>query len=144
VPAGLRVPAQVRSIDLAPTLMALAGLEPPASFQGEPLLPLGSGAIRARVARGAVGLNDHAPDRDYQAVVTEDRLYVRDRLGGGVELYDLTADPGALRDLGAEHPDAARLAALEDAGAAAGASRVEIDPGLRTQLEALGYLEGRE
>jgi arylsulfatase A-like enzyme len=145
VPAGLRVAALVRSIDIAPTLLALAGLEPPASFQGEPLLPLTTGSIRARVARGAVGLNDHAPDRDFSAVVTEDRLYVRDKLGGRVEVYDLAADPGALRDLGAAHPDAARLAALEDgAGAEAGPGRVEIDAGLRGQLESLGYLEPHE
>jgi arylsulfatase A-like enzyme len=146
VPAGLRVPALVRSIDIAPTLMILAGLEPPASVQGEPLLPLEPGAIQARVARGAVGLNDHAPDRDFSAVVTENRLYVRDKLGGRVEVYDLAADPGALRDLGAAHPDAAALAALEDGGgaAAAGPGRVEIDPGLRDQLESLGYLEPRE
>jgi hypothetical protein len=97
------------------------------------------------VARGAVGLNDHAPDHDFQAVVTEDRLYVRDRLSGRVELYDLSADPGAQRDLGAAHPDAARLSALEDPGdGAATPGRVSIDPGLERQLEALGYLEPNE
>jgi arylsulfatase A-like enzyme len=143
VPAGARIDARVRSIDVMPTLLALAGLALPEGVQGEPLLPMRPGAIRPRVARGAVGLNDQAPDRDLAAVVSDDRLYLHERRSGRVELYDLAADPGALRDLGPAHPDAARLAPLAepDGAGAPVPGRVELDETSRQQLEALGYLD---
>jgi arylsulfatase len=139
--AGARVAARVRSIDLMPTLLAAAGVPLPPGVQGAPLLPLEAEA-EPRVARGAVGLNDQAPDRDLAAVVADQRLYLHERRSGRVELYDLGADPGALHDLGPGHPDAARLAALAgETGGAATPGRVEIDEASRRQLEALGYLD---
>jgi arylsulfatase A-like enzyme len=95
VPAGARIDAQVRSIDVVPTLLALVGLPRPPSVEGEALLPMEPGAIRPRADHGAVGLNCQAPDRDLALVVSEDRLYIRERRSGAVEFYDLRADPGA-------------------------------------------------
>lgn len=144
-PAGARVGALVRSIDVPATLLAAAGLAIPASVQGTPLLPVAPEALESRIARGAVGLNDQAPDHDYAAVVTDDRLYIRDRRSGAVQLFDLSADPGALHDLGPGHPDAARLGRLADDGAAAATpGTVELDDSSRRQLEALGYLDRSE
>jgi arylsulfatase A-like enzyme len=142
VPAGARIDAQIRSIDVVPTLLALAGLPRPPSVEGEALLPMEPGAIRPRVAHGAVGPDDQAPDRDLAAVVSEDRLYIRERHSGAVEFYDLRADPGALHNLGPDSQGAARLAGLVDEGApAAVPERVELDASTRDQLEALGYLD---
>lgn len=141
-PAGTRIDAQVRSIDIVPTILALAGLPPPPSVQGDPLLPMQPGAIRARVAHGAVGLNDQAPDQDFAAVVSDDRLYIRERRSGAVEFYDLRADPGALHDLGPNAPEAAQLAGLLDEDASpVTPGRAELDGATREQLEALGYLD---
>jgi arylsulfatase len=145
VPAGARIEAQVRSIDIVPTILGLAGVSPPPSVQGEALLPMEPAAIRARIAHGAVGLNDLAPDQDYAAVVGEESLYLLERRSGTVEFYDLRADPGALHDLGPDSPEAARLAQLVDEGAAAAApGRTEIEAATRDQLESLGYFDPQE
>jgi len=40
VPAGLRVPHMVRTLDIAPTLLELVGLEAPAEMEGVSLVPL--------------------------------------------------------------------------------------------------------
>jgi arylsulfatase A-like enzyme len=142
VPAGVRVDAQVRTIDVAPTLLAFAGLPRVPGIQGEPLFPLDAGALEGRVARSAVGLNDSAPDQDFAAVASEGRLYILERRSGTVEFYDLRSDPGARLNLGRGHPEAARFAALLAEDTSAGASGgVQIDPALREELEALGYLE---
>jgi arylsulfatase A-like enzyme len=139
IPAGVRVEAQVRSIDVAPTLLALAGVPLPERFDGRPFWPLEG--LEDRVAITRVGFTSYLPDTDYVAVVTRDHLYVEERRRGGRELYDLRADPGATRDLGPEHPEAARLAALIGAEEAAESGSIELDEKTRANLEALGYLD---
>ena len=141
LPSGVRIEAQVRGIDVAPTLLSLAGIDAPASFEGEPLLPMKPGAIRDRVATGAVGLNDQVPNLDYVAVVTPDSLYVRERRNDRVEFYDLEADPGALDDLGPDHPRARLLAKLEPPPGDAKAPRKTLDPEMIEQLRSLGYID---
>jgi len=141
LPTGERVAAQVRSIDLAPSLLALAGLPLPPGFEGESLIASGATPLRDRIAIGAIGLNGYLPDRDYVAVVSPDRLYIRERRSGKVELYDLESDPGALHDLGGDHPDAARLAELVPEEQAPAPKQLPIDPESRERLRELGYLE---
>jgi arylsulfatase A-like enzyme len=138
LPAGMRVGAQVRSIDLVPTLFSLAGLDSPAGIEGVPLVPLEE-IGGDRVARAAVGLNDQRPDRDFAAVVTRRFLYIHERRDGAVELYDLDGDPGAQRNLGAGHPEAGALAALEDHARAAPPPAIDLDRELVGKLRALGY-----
>jgi len=140
LPPGVRIEAQVRSVDVAPTVLALAGVEPPASFEGRSLVGPEGQLPEARVAVAAVGLTDRLKDRDYVAVVSADHLYVRDRKSGAVEFYDLTRDPGALHDLGPDHPLVPGYAALEGGGDATRLENVELDPALRAELRTLGYL----
>lgn len=141
LPSGVRIEAQVRGIDVAPTLLSLAGIDAPASFEGEPLLPMKPGTIRDRIATGAVGLNDYLPNLDYVAVVTPDSLYLRERRNDRVEFYDLEADPGALDDLGPDHPRARLLAELEPLPGDTKAPRETLDPETIEQLRSLGYIE---
>jgi arylsulfatase A-like enzyme len=141
LPSGVTIEEQVRGIDVAPTLLSLAGIGVPESFEGEPLLPMKPGAIRDRVATGAVGLNDYLPNLDYVAVVTPSSLYVRERRNDRVEFYDLEADPGALDDLGPDHPRARILAKLAPASGDTKASRESLDPETIEQLRSLGYIE---
>jgi len=141
MPVGERIAAQVRSIDLAPSLLELAGLEPPAGFEGESLVARGGAPLRDRVAIGAIGQNDYLPDRDYVAVVSPDRLYIRERRSGEVELYDLRSDPGAQRNLGADHPDAKRLAELVPTEQAPTPKQLPLDPEARERLRELGYVD---
>lgn len=105
-PQGIEDPGAVRkapvlNIDLAPTLLDLAGLPAPADMQGVSWAPL---------------LNDDDPDwrpevyyeyfLDYpyqvpahQAVRTADWVYIEYERGLGPELYDRTADPAQRTNL---------------------------------------------
>jgi arylsulfatase A-like enzyme len=140
LPEGRRVRAQVRSIDLAPTLLELAGLPRPPTHEGLPLVPLEE--LDDRTALGAVGLNDYLPELDWAAVVSSRYLYLRERTHGRVEFYDLEADPGATRDLGPLHPELARHADREGpATPPPAASGADLDPASRERLRALGYLQ---
>jgi len=141
IPAGERFSAQVRSIDLAPSLLELAGIPLPPGFEGESLLPGEASPLRDRIAIGAIGQNDYLPDRDYVAVVSPDRLYIRERRSGEVELYDLASDPGAQRNLGAAHPDAKRLAELVPAPDAPVPTQAPLPPDAQQRLRELGYLD---
>ena len=93
-------------------------------------------------------------------VVSRDFLYVLERRGGRVEFYDLRTDPGALQELGAQHPEAARHAAYIEVASETSpdsdslesdtadhatpesdpADQAVIDAETRRQLESLGYL----
>jgi arylsulfatase A-like enzyme len=129
----------VRSIDVAPTLLALAGVPLPERFDGRPFWPLDG--LEDRVAIARLGFTSYLPDTDYVAVVTRDHLYVEERRRGGAELYDLRADPGAKHDLGRDRPEAGRLAALIGAEEAPETRSIELDAETRASLEALGYLD---
>jgi arylsulfatase A-like enzyme len=96
--------------DLAPTLAELAGVGTP-EVDGRSLVPLLSGApglwrsaalIETKRERRPNGTWGNPPT--YQAVRTEDRIYVeyatRER-----ELYDLSADPHQLENLAGTMPE---------------------------------------
>jgi arylsulfatase len=100
VPAGRKVDVQVSSMDIAPTLLELAGLPPAEGMRGRSLVPLLDGA-------------DRGDDRAFGAFVpgnglawyTEGRekLVIRAALSqenlGLTELFDLATDPGESEDL---------------------------------------------
>lgn len=114
--AGTTVDATVLTLDLAPTLLDLAGVALPRTMQGRSLLPLLRGeAVPAR----DVFLIEHASDKvfprvrnmGYQAVRTPRWKYIRyTELPGMEELYDLQADPYEMKNL---RHDPGAQAALE-------------------------------
>jgi arylsulfatase A-like enzyme len=141
LPSGSEVKARVRSIDIAPTLLELLGLEPHPRMTGKSLVALANGQIES----------------EERVVVTEGRgstaiMHGRWRLiaregkprEDGVELYDLVDDPGERRDLAAKKPEIvaemkARLeAAREDAAvpgaAGAGAADAQKPPTFRLRF----------
>ena len=85
--------------DVAPTLMSMAGVRPPAGMDGEDLSPLFDG--------------DEPPERPYAYggyfnhfyVRNGDWSYVADNRGSGRELFDLTLDPAELNNVAAEQRD---------------------------------------
>jgi arylsulfatase A-like enzyme len=99
VPRGLRVAAVVRSIDLHPTLLEIAGA-PPADSQGESLLPFLGGSPVEPPPRSA--FSSDAP-RAHAVRVGRHKLVVR--ADGTRALYDVLADPGESRDLAAGEPE---------------------------------------
>jgi arylsulfatase A-like enzyme len=84
---------------VAPTLLSMAGVRPPAGMDGEDLLPLFDG--------------DDLPERPYAYggyfnhlyVRAHDWSYVADNRGEHRELFDLTLDPAELHNVAAEHGD---------------------------------------
>ncbi|WP_254538324.1 sulfatase [Halomarina litorea] len=93
-----RVDAQVRHVDVAPTILEYAGVDPPPTFTGRSLRPLVEGATGVdRVAVSEVASTRTTPGR-----VAPDALQIAVRLPGrkvvedgtGRRGYDLVADPG--------------------------------------------------
>jgi arylsulfatase A-like enzyme len=100
VPAGRVVAADVEALDVAPTLLDLAGLEAPPEMQGESLLALAGGA--ARMPRPAMS--------SHGTVLRGLRLgrFKLVTSAARTALYDLTADRHELHDLAPTRPVALR------------------------------------
>ena len=87
----------VLNVDVAPTLLDLAGVTPPASFHGDPsCFPERAGGGPALLALAEFfpeKVNPRVPA--WQAVRTDRWKYIHyPRLDGMDELYDLASDPG--------------------------------------------------
>lgn len=136
---GARRSDRVRVIDLAPTLLARAGIPAPPSMMGE-------------------DLTVNAGDRDAVSVLTKQDLFsiesdnwklVSRDYGAEVLLYDVSEDPFETVDLSAANPNVvAKLQKRleEELGQAAKAESMDatadkLDAGTRKQLEALGYID---
>ena len=149
LPAGRRVPAQVRNIDLAPTILELCGVEPLPRAQGTSLAPT-FGPDSLDPGHFAY-LETLAPYLDYRysplrALRGAGWKYI---LAPRAELYDLRADPGETRDLHDTQPQvvATMRAKLEElvrssAPLAGNATDAQVDPEEMERLRGLGYLGG--
>jgi len=164
VEPAVRVATQVRNVDLAPTLLALAGLPVPAGFEGRSLLPLMTGAATEpdRPTYAALGVPLFF-DASVQAVVSDGswtyarnatapeddpEAYESKAVAPGAEyLYDRSVDPGENTSLVTREPaQAERMSALLDAHHAQERKDgvvekgVRIDPSIAERLRAMGYL----
>jgi choline-sulfatase len=143
VVAGTRVRAMVRAIDLAPTLLDLAGQPALAGAQGRTLVPLLE--HRAPAPDSAYGESyfplvymNWAPLRSLR----DDRWKFID--APAPELYDLSRDPGEAINLARREPsrvDAMRRALDALTGGQAGAmAHRRVDSETAARLAALGYV----
>jgi arylsulfatase A-like enzyme/tetratricopeptide (TPR) repeat protein len=143
VPAGRTVGAPVRLADVAPTVLSLAGAAPLGGADGADLRPLFAG----EATPGRAGyLETLATRLDFGwsplfGVKRDGWKYVK---APRPELYDLTNDPGELRNRVEEEP--ARAAELEALLAARLEGARPLQPGVsvstedRLRLETLGYV----
>lgn len=151
IPPGTRITALARHVDILPTILDIAGIEPGTSgehIEGRSLLPLlahGAETGGPRLAyseRNLFGPQRRSiQDGRYKLILEID--------SGQVELYDLAADPGERENLAAvRKQEAARLLGLLDRWAermgpvvppSPEAPSPDADP--LAPLRALGYVE---
>ncbi len=139
VEAGVRVDTPVGNVDLAPTLLSLAGIAVPRIYQGVDLAPLWRGEefpVRPVVV-----------ERPGQRAIISGRFKYHD----DGRLFDLEADPYEQVDVAAEHATEvaflrdrldrwlASVAKLQERVAPAGDVRLTQEE--RERLKALGYLQ---
>ena len=153
-PAGKTSPRRIREpvqlLDLAPTILDLAGIPIPKSFAGRSLKPLLEGKDGAgdSFIYGACNLLGEPTFSLRQ----NGYLLVYYSLTDRAELYDLAQDPGNQNDLSGKFPDLARqmlgrLKAAISAHAAeqeqnqTGTNRVKLKPEDVQRLRALGYVK---
>lgn len=101
-PAGATVTSPVSNIDLAPTLVALAGARARRVMDGRPLLPL---ALQPQQGKGRTLLIEgfgEGHDKPPFAAVRDPRWFYAEYRNGDRELYDLRNDPFELRSLHAD------------------------------------------
>jgi arylsulfatase A-like enzyme len=161
---ALRVPSQVRSLDIAPTVLDLAGLPTPEKFEGTSLVPLMTtkstaedrpnyaalGVTLFQDASVQAAINDGAWTyaRNAPAMESDPEAYVSRAVAPGEEfLFDRSVDPGEkvnLVDL--EKRRAAEIEAILDRHLAESPlaevkdEDLRIDPGIADRLRAMGYL----
>ncbi len=150
VPA-MRVSTQVRNLDIAPTMLDLAGIPVPDDFEGRSLVPLITGEGDATDRPSFASLPAPImPGATLQTALNDGAwTFVRDRDEAARErLFDLEWDVVEDANVVEFEPDAAahmraRLDAHLAAPPRAGISRenVRIDPSIAERLRAVGYLE---
>ncbi len=115
---GQTADAMALNVDLAPTMLALAGVPAPAAMQGRSLQPLLEGAVpkdwRTEFFYEHHSVKDRIPPSE--AVRTQRWKYIRWMEPNPLveELYDLQADPLEQRNLAADPSHAATLQELRD------------------------------
>jgi arylsulfatase A-like enzyme len=128
LPGGVVRNDLVSSVDIAPTLIDIAGGEPPPAMDGTSLLPLLSGGTppgwRDAVLSEIDLAEPHAPTRFQttldlpehraNAAVLRDRDWTLVHFNGGVPpmLFDRQADPDETRNLAGDPAQAPRVAAM--------------------------------
>ncbi len=151
IPLLLRVPGApprrvgntgVAHIDVAPTLLELAGVSIPPEFQGESFADLVHGR---RLPPRTVRAETHNAGTHLRSVREGPWKLVRDEIAGQTELFHLERDPDEDVDVAGANPDvvarlSSRLGAIEPAPPR-GQTR-QTDRELEKRLRALGYLGG--
>jgi tetratricopeptide (TPR) repeat protein len=152
VPAGKVSDCLVRTADVTPTLLALAGAPPVPGLDGRSLLPVPSGAAGANCSRQTY-TESFLPFFAYKwyplRSLADDRFFYLKAPKSS--LYDLKTDPGESRDLAPAQPQPARAwegkltAFLNGQGEKLNTPvRPEniLSAEQRRQLASLGYLGG--
>ncbi|MBM3763135.1 MAG: sulfatase [Acidobacteria bacterium] len=103
VKAGTKIPQMALNIDIAPTFLEAAGLQPTKEMQGRSLMPLLAGkSVKWRKSFFCEYFAEPNFPRipSWQAVRTEEWKYTRyPDLQGADELYNLKADPYEMKNL---------------------------------------------
>jgi len=150
-----RIDAAVATFRLAPTILEMVGVEPPADWQAASLAALMDGKAAADLVFTEVGY--HADymlvvrDKDWKLIQVPNELDRRLMQKTKYELYNWRGDPHERQNLVASNPDQvqrlARVLREWSATWVADAYRrwhrphVEVDEQTRRQLATLGYID---
>jgi len=152
-PPGLRIDAQVRHVDLVPTLLDALGIEDEVTgrIDGRSVMPMVRGEEMAEASAylEATGLNLGSKKRWRSGIRTPSWKYSRLTTAENPkeELYDLVADPAEKTNLTADRPEvvARMLAELEKVFAEASGDLSEMSDQEKKELDdhlrALGYMD---
>ena len=156
LPAGVRIPATVRTLDVAPTVTDVLGIESGGSFRGYSLRPLVEGTPEDRPCFGETGKVFHEENavREVEGLAGKWRWLrrgpfklVHRPLADGTArrvLYDVTADTGETVDVAERYPQRfEELSAEMDALLAEDVDPVReyhISDEAHEQLRSLGYV----
>lgn len=137
---GTRVATPAQLLDVAPTLLELAGAKPPKSMHGMPLVDLGSRTEARPIVAETVYPRLHMGWSDLLSLIEFPRHLIS---GPDPELYDLALDPGETKNLrDDDRRSFHRLnQALEPHRVALAEPSAE-DAETTAKLAALGYLGG--
>jgi arylsulfatase A-like enzyme/Flp pilus assembly protein TadD len=146
VPAGLRVKAQARTIDVLPTVMELMGGSATSGVDGTSLVPLFTGKDANTHVSYAETLYPkiNLGWAELRAIRTLNWKYIR---APRPELYDLNRDPGETNNVIADHPAEvgkfeAQIAAVAREGKTEKVETAALDERTLAQLKSLGYTSG--
>ena len=151
LPRSGRVEPIVRTVDVLPTVLDLLAIPHDGlPMQGSSLLGLMKGGSEDRPGFSHARTVERPFDTEESVRMGPWRL-ILDTASGATLLYDLRSDPGALRDVSAQHPEVVeRLRGLLDAQRARDAAlRAELggstapgvlDEATRRELRNLGYV----
>lgn len=150
---GRVVRQQVRLIDLYPTLLDLVGIPLEHRVQGRSLVPLLAGgrlpsgdALSESTYWGPLEFKTLRSER-FKYMMAEPKKVDSER-SGWATLFDLDSDPKETQDVAADEPEifdrmkSLMEILLSDGEAAEETVPADLDPELKKQLQALGYLGG--
>ncbi len=142
---GAKVKAQVRSIDIIPTVLGLAGLKKPSTLQGVSLVPLlHNPGLDLELASYSETYYPryHFGVSELRALRTQQFKYIKAPVP---ELYDVVADPTEQNNLFGSQPSTEkkldqRLTELTNLPVDRALTERGNDPGSAEKLRSLGYL----
>jgi len=146
---GVRTERLVQHIDILPTLLSLAGVAPTEELRGLNLIdsemPENRIVFSSVDKAGLAGIA--ATTRRWKMIEARSGLFTDTH--GALRFFDRKNDPGEMRDLSGENPQA--LGMLKEildrelrTARKGNSSKVHIRGALRQELEALGYIEAGE
>jgi arylsulfatase A-like enzyme len=144
------VAAVARNLDVAPTILELAGVNSPKQFEGRSLLSLADGAATDGELHSFAWQGSHRSitDRYWHFIWSPETREVR--------LYDNLRDPAGADDVASANPEVVdefralakayevglnEMWRLAEGAEATSGSRPEVPESVLEQLEALGYLD---
>jgi len=152
-----RVEAQVRTLDILPTVADLLGVTLDGEIEGRSLLPVMLGEeLEHRVAMAGENRRGQARialrDGRYKYIAVIEKGPSAPKLSGPrvprVQLYDLEADPGETTNLAGKRPALVRQRALQLAnwfnglgGPPVEVKTRDLDEKMRARLKVLGYTD---